>query len=507
MFVLSREEMYFYDKHTIEKVDIPGKKLMENAGRGCAEFILNEILQPAGLKKNTDQKIIIFCGSGNNGGDGFVIARYLTENEYPVIIALTGSEAKMSPETKENFTRCLELGIPVKKLTNQADWEAAKIDLNEYAIIVDAVFGVGFQGEVGGWYKELFTLINQSASLRIAIDISSGIEADTGKADDAIMADYTLTMANFKFGHLLGEGRKRSGEVLVIDIGIPEEIYVKFPPAGKLITADNVIFPERDRFSHKGTYGKIGIIAGSPGFSGAAIMASRAALRSGAGLIKLFHPQGMETIFETSLIEVMTHPIPEDINGIDLESFYLLLEGLDALLIGPGIGVSAGTEKLVEFLLLKWHKPLVIDADAINVIASNHKFKQMLKGRLLTPHTGEFSRLSGKSVNELQVDPVRFVKEFAAEHECSILLKSATTLFSDGREIMFNISGNDGLSTGGSGDVLAGIIISFLGQKLDVKDAAISASYLLGATAENLAEIRKPASIIPTEIIEELFKY
>jgi len=164
-------------------------------------------------------------------------------------------------------------------------------------------------------------------------------------------------------------------------------------------------------------------------------------------------------------------------------------------------------QKVVQEYLSKISVPVVIDADAINVIASNQKFKQMLKGRLLTPHTGEFSRLSGKSINELQSDPVRFVKEFAEKYECSILLKSATTLFSDGREIVFNISGNDGLSTGGSGDVLAGIIISFLGQKLDLKDAAISASYLLGATAENLAEIRKPASIIPTEIIEELFKY
>ena len=508
MHILSREEMYFYDKHTINQLRIPGKDLMEKAGKGCADFMLNEILETAGLSRDPEQKIIIFCGSGNNGGDGFVIARYLVENEYDVRIILTGKTEKMSPETKENYDKCLNIGIAVQTVQDLETWRKADIDLKDYTIVVDAIFGIGFQGEVKGWHKELFNIINQNDSLTIAIDISSGVDADTGSAESAIKADYTLTMANYKYGHFLGEGRIRSGEVLTIDIGIPEKVYDKFPPKGRLVTAENVIFPVRSHYSHKGDYGKIGIIAGSPGFSGAAVMAAKAALRSGAGLIKLFHPAGMETIFETSLIEVMSHSIPQLVNKeYDRERFLSILVDLDALLIGPGIGTTDKSSRLVEFILLNWKKPLILDADALNIIAANDKLKPLLKGRLLTPHIGEFSRLCNKDISEIRSDPLMYVKDFCKKFECNVLLKSATTIFCDGRELILDVSGNDGLSTGGSGDVLAGIIISFLGQKLDLKNAAISASYLLGITAEKLAEIRMPASIIPSDVIEELFKY
>jgi ADP-dependent NAD(P)H-hydrate dehydratase / NAD(P)H-hydrate epimerase len=508
MFVLSKEEMYFYDKHTIEKIGIPGKTLMENAGRGCAEFITNEILETSGIVKNPDHKIIVFCGNGNNGGDGFVIARYLFENEYEVEVVLTGKIEKMSLETRENFDKCQKLEIPIEIINDRAGWESADIELDKYSIIVDAIFGIGFQGNVRGWLKEIFAIINLSTALKIAIDISSGIEADTGKAEDAIISDYTLTMANYKYGHFLGEGRNRSGSVLVIDIGIPSEVYTAFPPTGKLITADNVVFPVRSILSHKGDYGKVGIIAGSPGYSGAAIMASKAALRTGAGIIKLFHPPGMETIFETSLIEVMTHPIPTDENGkICPENLIEPLNDLDVLLMGPGIGTSPQTKHFLTYLMKYWQKPMLLDADALNIISANPELKSWLKNKLLTPHIGEFARLCGKQTVDIMADTIPHLKMFSAKYECSVLLKSSTTIFCNGQELVFDISGNDGLSTGGSGDVLAGIIISFLGQKLDMENAAVSASYLLGITAENLAETRKPASIIPTEIIDQLFKY
>jgi NAD(P)H-hydrate epimerase len=505
-YILSREEMYFLDKHTIEKIGIPGKELMENAGKGCSEFIHQELLKP-------QSEVAIFCGSGNNGGDGFVIARYLKKWEHITKIFLLGTPDKMSPETLENYKSCRDLEIEIIQINN------AKIELPDFDLIVDAIFGVGLQGTIKGWRTDLIEKINNSEKPVVAVDIASGVDANTGQAEVAINADYTLTMAAYKYGHFLEKGREKSGKVRVIDIGIPDELYKKFPLRAKLITNENVKYPQRSPFSHKGDYGRIGIIAGSPGFSGAAIMASRAALRSGAGLITLFHPAGMEQIFETQLLEVMTYTIPrlplirgEDSNSLESEgfkNFFKKLNSMDVLLIGPGIGTSDETVKLVKTDLQKWDKPLVIDADALNILAEDQAVLKLISGKpvILTPHIGEFARLAKKEISEILADPLEELNNFIKKYKCNILLKSATTIFADGENFIFDISGNDGLATGGSGDVLAGIIVSFLGQKLLLKDAAISASYLMGKTAEKLAEIRKPASIIPSDIIENIFKY
>ncbi len=496
-YILSREEMYFLDKHTIEKIGIPGKELMENAGKGCSEFIHQELLKP-------QSKVAIFCGSGNNGGDGFVIARYLKNWGHKTCVFLLGNPGKMSQETLENYQSCQDLEIDITQINN------AKIKLSEFNLIVDAIFGVGLQGVVKGWRAELTKKINGSNKPVVSIDIASGVDANTGQAEVAIKADHTLTMANFKYGHFLEKGREKSGKIKVIDIGILDELYEKFPPKAKLITEENVKYPQRSSLSHKGDYGKVGIISGSPGYSGAAIMACRAALRSGAGLITLFHPAGMEQIFETQLLEVMTYTIPKlpFVRG-DKEGFFKKLNSMDTLLIGPGIGTSDETVKLVRTVLQKWDKPLVIDADGLNILSENEDIMKLISDKpvILTPHIGEFARLAKKEMSEILADPLEVLSNFIKKYKYNILLKSATTIFADGKSFVFDISGNDGLATGGSGDILSGIIVSFLGQKLPLEDAAISASYLIGKTAEKLAEIRKPASIIPSDIIEEIFNY
>lgn len=501
MYVLSRQEMYNLDRYAIQEAGIPGGELMENAGKGCSEYIRQKLLPDTG-------SIIIFCGHGNNGGDGFVLARYLQEWGYNCQIVLIGDIARMSPETENNYRRCQTLMISIISVSNWQQWQQSGIDINRFDLIVDAIFGIGFRGIISGWLRDLVTEINSVPVRTLSVDMASGLDADTGKADLAIRADYTLTMAAMKYGHLLGNGRIFSGETAVIDIGIPEELFDKFPPRGKLLTPEAVIFPVRSPVSHKGDFGKIGIIAGSPGFSGAAIMAARSALRSGAGLINLYHPAGMELIFESQLLEVMTHPIPEKANGeFDLPALLRLLEPLDALLAGPGLGTTPRVQKLVQNLLNQWQKPLVLDADALNVISAERNFLPLLKNRLITPHIGEFARLCGCPVQEIISDFLDRLDKFCNEYHCCVLLKSATSIITDGREIYFNTSGNNGLATGGSGDVLAGIIISFIGQGLPYLQAAASASYLLGITAEKVASIRQPASIIPSDIIENIFKY
>jgi NAD(P)H-hydrate epimerase len=312
-----------------------------------------------------------------------------------------------------------------------------------------------------------------------------------------------------KYGQLLGEGRDKSGEILVIDIGVPESVFNKFLLKGKLATEENVLFPYRNKFSHKGNYGKVGIIAGSPGFTGAAILASKAALRSGAGLITLFHPLGLETILENQLLEVMTFTIPLPHFEEDTEEFMSKLNSMDVLLIGPGIGRSEEMVELINKIVSNWNKPLILDADALNIISDNKEIIKDIAGKqvLLTPHLGEFARLCDVTIDEVIKDTVQYLHDFVEKYKCNVLLKSATSVYCDETEIIFETTGNDGLSTGGSGDVLAGIITSFVGQQLSLKDAAVSASYLMGETAEKLAEIRKPASIIPSDIIENIFKY
>ncbi len=304
----------------------------------------------------------------------------------------------MSPETSENYERCKQLQIPIFEVSNEVEWQDIELDLNRFDLIADAIFGVGFRGDLQGWLSQLIHEINQSKTPKVAIDIASGLNANNGTTKLAFKADKTYTMAAPKYGHFLGKGKEYSGAVEVMDIGIPESLFEKFPPKAMLITEENVRYPKRFSISHKGDYGKIGIIAGSPGFSGAAILASRSALRSGGGLITLFHPAGMETIFETQLLEVMTQAIPENQNVYDWQKMKEKIENLDVLLVGPGLGTSLKVMTFLEQLFDYWNKTLVIDADGLNAIAKDKKLLSLLQNKpvLLTPHVGEFSRLIEK---------------------------------------------------------------------------------------------------------------
>ncbi len=501
MKILSRKLMQQYDKYTIEEIGIPGKTLMENAGKNSTLFINRRILShPA--------KVALFCSHGNNGGDGFVIARYLKKFGHEPIVFFVGKEEKMSPETRENFEFLGKYDIQVSKIPNYEIWQKFRNRLTDSDMIVDAIFGIGFHGIVKGWLAKLIGEINQAEKYVVAVDIASGIDANTGFVDTAIRADFTLTMAAYKYGHFLGKGREYSGVVEIIDIGIPPEVDTYFPPEASLITSQLVNYPQRSECSHKGSFGKVGIIAGSEGYSGAAILSARSALRAGAGLVYLFHPPGMGNIFEPALIEPITIALPED----DAQAIDLILnksEQMNTLLIGPGMGVSYRTKLIVSSVIKHSSCPLIIDADALNIIAQQDELLTSLKDKnvVLTPHIGEFSRLSKTDISQIIADPLSHLRSFWDRYKVRVLLKSFTSIYYNGEHFYFNIRGNDGLATGGSGDVLSGIITSFAAQSSDLDDAVIAATYLMGITAEEIACIRKPASIIPIDIIENLFKY
>ncbi len=500
MFVLSRQEMREIDQYTIHTEGIPGKTLMETAGLGCAKYIQNRLSQ--------DAKLFIFCGTGNNGGDGFVIARYLHQWGHHPRVFVLGDVAASTPETRGNYRQCKELGIPLERVDSLDAWfglDAASITPD---VVVDAIFGNGFSGVVRGWRGDMIEVINDLGGLIFSVDIPSGVDADTGEAVCAIHADVTLTMAAPKYGHLLGEGRAKTGKLEIIDIGVPPRVYRALPPRGMHSTTDSIRFPQRSSLAHKGDFGRIGIIAGSPGFSGAAVLASRAALRAGGGLITLFHPAGMDTIFEIKLTEVMTCAIPFAAeNRYDIAAIEEKLNTMDVLLFGPGVGVSEQSLQMLEYLLASWHKPLIIDADGLNLLSTHSNLLGQLAGKsiLLTPHLGEFARLATCSLMAVREQTIARLTAFTRAHGVAVLLKSATTILAAGEELWFDTTGNDALATGGSGDVLSGIITSFVGQKLSVQEAAVAASWLLGTTAEKLCNTRGSASVIPSDIIEALF--
>ncbi len=508
------------DNYTIKDFGIDARILMEYAGSGSATFIA-DIMEYEG-------EIAIFCGQGNNGGDGFVIARCLKNRGFCPIVFFLGDRKKMTPETEANYKLLSKMKIPVYYISKLEEWEDLIEDYfndseTPFEVIVDALFGIGFSGELPELYSRIINHLNEIDTLRIAIDIPSGLPADTGWTENAFRADYTLTMAAPKYGHYLGKGREYSGIVIPLDIGIPQDVWEEREPLAELVDEDNVLYPERLPYYHKGDYGRVAIIAGSPGFSGAAVLASEAALHAGSGLITLFHHQGMENIYETNLIEVMTRTLPFSVgdplikdnflseNLTDLPEIRKFLETLDlydVLLIGPGLGMTPLAIALVNIITREWQKPAVYDADALNILAHYPQWLKRIEKRpvILTPHIGEFARLIQRSREEVQQDTIASLQQFLSEYDIDLLLKGITRLFVNRQEMIFDISGNDGLATGGSGDVLSGIIVSFLAQKLSPPEAAISGSYLLGSTAEKCAEFRQTPAITPTDIIEYLFE-
>lgn len=486
-YVISREQMYQLDKRTIEEFPITSQVLMEVAGFKSTQ----KITEYYDIQKN---KYLVLCSHGNNSGDGFVIARWLLNMSAKVEILFVGDEQKMSPETHNNYLLCQKLNCPFIALNS------FNIDLiSKNTVVIDALLGIGFQGELREPLASLISHLNNLPLPRVAIDIPSGLNANTGEVKIAFKADYTFTMAAIKQGMLLNSAPPYCGYIEVIDISIPDQYYQELDFYSTVWT--KLHLPQRFKNSHKGDYGKVLIIAGSPSFSGAAILSAKACVKAGAGLVKLLHPQGMENIFESSLTEIMTIGITPESN---IEEY---LKWADVILIGPGLGQGNEANDILTNVLKHYSKTIVIDADAINLIAKNLKLLLETKAQiLLTPHLGEFSRLCDKTIEEIKADVITHARDFIQKYPISLLLKSSNTLYVDTKKAYFNLSGNDGLSTGGSGDVLAGIITSFIGQKMNISDASINGSYYLGKIVEMMSEKQTTFSITPTEIIQNIGK-
>jgi len=485
-YILSVEEMRKVDQMAIETLGIPGIILMENAGLKTAQHIAQKFHSIAG------KAIGIFCGKGNNGGDGFVIGRHLNRMGANTHYWLVGKKSEVTGDAKTNMDIVAKLGLPFTELLS---WDP-NLNLQSYDILIDGLLGTGLKGDVRGIILDIIEKINSHEGNVVAVDAPSGLDCDTGKIlGKCVEANLTVTMGNVKIGMLLYPGRKYVGELTIADLNVPEFALKKMGSQAFLpqINDYRKILPDRPNNAHKNQFGKILVLAGSTGLTGAAMLCSKAALRSGSGMVMLGCPRSLNAIFETALPEVMTVPLPEtDTGSISAIAYDVLQEALKwshVLALGPGLSTHSETKAFVHRLLKDQSHPIVIDADGLNSIADDISLLRDYEGdMIITPHVGELARLCKISSEEILKNPVEIVQEFAKKWQVILLLKGAPTIIGNSNGIIFfNITGNSGMATAGTGDVLTGILASLLGQGLTAIDAAVLGAYLHGLAGDRAA--------------------
>ncbi|MBM7557694.1 NAD(P)H-hydrate dehydratase [Halanaerobacter jeridensis] len=502
--LVSGAQMGQIDRYTIEELGIDGVVLMEQAGRRVTEEILAEY--------SALEKVVVLAGKGNNGGDGFIISRLLEQEGIAVQTFLVGNKDEITGDAWVNLEILERLDDQVTEVTTAADVENLPSDLKQADLIVDAMLGTGIKGKLRGLFPNIIDLVNEVNTEVTAVDIPSGVEADSGIVREmAVQAQQTVTFALPKLGLLLYPGAKFVGQLKVVDIGIPKQAIAQQEIETNLITADlaTKLLPLRDDDSHKGNYGKLLLVAGSTGMTGAAVLTARASLKMGAGLVTVGIPSSVNPILETKLTEAMTYPLAETRDGsLDvgaIEQVEKLMSSRDVLAIGPGLTTTGEVTTVVNKLLTKIEEPVVVDADGLNVIDDLEILKEREAATILTPHPGEMSRLLEQPIKEIEVNRVAVAREFAVEYGVILVLKgSRTVIATPTGEVYINYSGNSALATGGSGDVLTGLITSLVGQDLAPVDASIIAVYLHGLAAEIGSEELTKYSLVPSDLIDYL---
>lgn len=503
MKIVTSREMREIDRKTIEEFNIDGRILMERAGISVVMALEEEI----GSLKNLS--FLIFCGSGNNGGDGFVVARSLHEYTDKVRVILLGKSEKMSEETFSNYLALKKMGVEVLNVVSTEDFEIVKRSLETSDIVIDAMLGIGLSGALRGNILQIVELINKSGNYVVSVDVPTGVDSDNGRVyNTAIKANVTVTFGLPKLGLFIYPARNYVGKLKIASIGIPLNLRKSNTIKRELITKDVVknLIPPRPSWGHKGTFGKVLIVSGSKKYTGAPILVSLGALRSGCGLVYTAVPEPFNTIVTTKLPEVVCQPIKTERGFFDKNSISQVLEvenKVDAVVVGPGLSVENETVDFIEELLSRINRPVLLDADALNIISKTSKDSlRKLSNAIITPHLGEFSRIVGKSITEISENLIETAEDFAKEYKITLLLKGATTVITNGEKTFLNVTGNTGLAKGGSGDVLSGIIGSFMAQGLSPLEAAICGVYLHGLSAEIYSKENSERSMIAEEIAD-----
>ncbi len=507
MKVLTGSQMAELDRVAIEAIGMPSLVLMENAGRSVFQVIQERIPDFA------QKKIAIVCGKGNNGGDGLVVARHLINHGAMVDVFVLSTLAKLSDEAETNATILHRSDEVIHCITDKDQLSQMASALSQADLIVDAIFGTGFTGEVRGLAAQVIELINLSPAQVLSIDIPSGVESDTGKAPGpAVMADLTITLALPKVGLLFYPGRGYVGELFIGDVGYPRSLIQNFESPFALVDESGIRekLPERRPDGHKGDFGRVLVIAGSRGMTGAATLTAQAALRAGAGLVYLAFPESLSSVIETKLTEIVKLPLPDSNGALTVHSLSALEQVLDnktVVAIGPGLSQSAQITKLLNALLPTLKIPIVLDADGINNLKSVSvlKKKRMKAPLVLTPHAGELARLLGKTREEIESNRLEIAQRTATELEAALVLKGAPTVtaWPDGR-VFINSTGHSGLATGGSGDVLTGLIAGLIAQGMEASKAAVAGVYLHGRIADELKKKFGERGLIASDLIRHL---
>jgi len=508
MIVVNAEQMRELDRLTIQRYGVPSLTLMERAGEGIAQAILER------FGRNAKKGVLVVAGKGNNGGDGFVVARLLKKKRIPCEVALLARQAELSPDASHNLRAFLKLKGKVTEVA-AGHLDLLSQRLGKQGLLVDAILGTGIRNDVGGLFAEAITLMNASGVPIAAVDIPSGLDADSGTPlGVAIQAEMTVALGLPKLGEVIFPGLNFVGDLVVADIGIDSRALAAVGPGTELLDRETMgwLVPRREADTHKGTYGHVVVIAGSRGKTGAAILACRAAMRAGAGLVTLAAPRTLNTIFASSLVEIMTEPLRNDDNEqmepLSDAEWHGILERKSALLFGPGIGISDATQNTLRWLLRNLAMPWVIDADGLNNLAlAVSRLGHAKTAPILTPHPGEMARLIGKDNATVNADRVGIARSFATQHHCHLVLKGARTLIAtvDGK-VFINPTGNPGMASGGTGDVLAGILVALLGQGLCAEDAMKLGVYLHGLVGDRVAEAKGQIGLVASDIIEGLPK-
>lgn len=490
MRVLNTQQMREADRRTINEIGIPSIVLMENAGRQAVAAM------EAAFEDLASRHVAVLCGRGNNGGDGFVVARTLAQRGVESTVFLLGSVADVRGDARTNLEVLGRIGLTVVEITNAQDWELHFSEVSECELVVDAILGTGFHGTITGLLETVVADVNGLGVPVVSIDLPTGVSADSHEIEgNAIEASMTVTLAAPKVPLVFPPADTHAGDLVIADIGIPPPVLDELEgPYLELMTRERMreIVPARAADSHKGDFGRVLVIAGSFGKTGAAHLAALGALRSGAGLVTIATPRSCVPIVASMASEYMTESLDETPSGtIDFSALDRVLElKADVIAVGPGLGQAPGTAAFVHGLVERAGVPLILDADALNAFAGD---PDRLVGRdgvdvIITPHPGEMARLLNVSVEAVQHDRLNHARDFAAAHRVHVVLKGHRTVIAGPENRAFvNLTGNSGMATGGTGDLLTGMIAAWFAQLLDAEAACKLAVYLHG-TAGDLAE-------------------
>ena len=488
MKLVTAKEMKELDMQAQSEYAMPGILLMDNAAQAVAEAAHEALTALEG------ENVVIFCGAGNNGGDGLGAARWLQSYGVGVRAFVVGATLDdLKGDAALELAMFAKAGGRVEAVASEDDWVLAELAASRADVLVDALLGTGFHGELEGDILRACELLNKSEKYILAVDVPTGVNADNGAVcANAVRADHTVTMALVKTGLLLYPGREYCGDIELADISMPVKLVDEYQSSKYRLTDEIVreLLPLRKANAHKGDAGRVVICAGSPGYTGAAALASAAAVKAGAGLVSLYTPLSSRDVLAIKLTEVMVHGLLERMPGIlgggAAGDVVKNAEAADVLAIGPGLGTSEGTQDVVRTILQKVTTPVVIDADALTALAGHTEILAAMQAeKVLTPHPGEMARLTGLEIAEIEADRINVAKKYAEEWKAIVVLKGAPTVIAcPNGTVYVNSTGNSSLATGGSGDVLTGIIAGLAAQEITLQEAAICGVYLHGLAAE-----------------------